>query len=291
MPACLTATPIDGRALAADIRAAVARRVNALRAKGDDVRLDALIVRGDEAGALYARNQATSCAELGIGYKLHELPASAKFEDIAGRVLLLNTDDDVSAIMVHLPLPEGVDTERIQALIDPDKDIEGVNPANIGRVVYGQRSLIPCTALAVMHMIESTGVPIRGAHCVCVGASNIVGKPVAILLMQAEATLISTNKYTHDLAAETRRADILVSAAGVPGLIKRDMVKKGAVVIDVGISRIRGEDGKMRTVGDIDFDSVNTVAAHLSPVPGGVGPVTVAMLVRNTVEAAERRTA
>ncbi len=228
------------------------------------------------------------CAKLGIQYTLHELPADARYDDIAGRVLLLNTDDAVTAIMVHLPLPNAVDTERIQSLIAVEKDVEGVNPANIGNVVYGRRSLIPCTARAVMEMIESTGVPLPGSTCVCVGASNIVGKPVAILLMRAEATVISANKFTPDLAALTKKADILISAAGVPGLIKTDMVKPGAVVIDVGITRIKDATGKKKTVGDIDFNSVNEVAGWLSPVPGGVGPLTVAMLLRNTVKAAER---
>lgn len=279
---------IDGHALARRIRADVALRAAKLRQAGQSVRLDAVLVTGDPAGEIYASKQASSCKELGIEYVLHRIRGDATFDEVAGRVLLLNADEGVSAIMVHLPLPEGIEAERIQSLIDPEKDVEGVNPANIGRVVYGRRSLVPCTALAVMEMIESTGVVLRGSRCVCVGASNIVGKPVAILLMQAEATVVSTNKYTVDLASETRGADVLISAAGVPGLVKRSMVKPGAVVIDVGISRAKGEDGKTRTVGDVAFDDVMEVAGHLSPVPGGVGPVTVAMLLHNVVEAAER---
>jgi methylenetetrahydrofolate dehydrogenase (NADP+)/methenyltetrahydrofolate cyclohydrolase len=171
-------------------------------------------------------------------------------------------------------------------LIDEAKDVEGVNPANIGNIVYGRRSLVPCTALASIEMIESTGIELRGKRCVIVGASNIVGKPIAVLLMRAEATVISTNKYTEDLASLTRTADVLVSAAGVAGLITRDMVKPGAVVVDVGINRIMDANGKRRTVGDVAFEEVAQVAGHLSPVPGGVGPMTVAMLLRNTVEAA-----
>lgn len=284
----MTARIIDGKALAETIRGDVRRRVAALKMAHRAVRLDALLVGTDAAGEIYARNQASSCAEVGIEYKLHRLPDGAGYEEVAGRVLLMNADEAISAIMVHLPLPAGVDTERIHALIDPEKDVEGVNPANIGRVVYGRRSLVPCTALAVMEMIESTGVALRGARCVCVGASNIVGKPVAILLMRAEATTVSTNKYTRDLAAETRQADVLISAAGVPNLIRGDMVKQGAVVVDVGICRVTGPDGKSRTVGDVCFDEVAQVASHVSPVPGGVGPVTVATMLRNTVEAAER---
>jgi len=283
----MAASIIDGKALAAEVRDDVARRVDRLRKTGRIVRLDALLVGGDGAGELYARKQAKACEDLGIEYVLHEVPAGAGFEEIAGRALLLNNAHDVSAVMVHLPLPDGVDTERVQALIDPEKDVEGVNPANIGRVVYGRRSLVPCTALAVLEMIESTGAELRGTRCCCVGASNIVGKPVAILLMQVDATVVSTNKYTPALAEETKRADVLVSATGVPGLITGHMVRPGAVVIDVGISRITTPGGKHRTVGDVDFESVNPVAGHLSPVPGGVGPVTVAMLLRNVVEAAE----
>lgn len=279
---------IDGRSLSAEVRTDVTARVQRLKEAGRPVRLDAVIVEGDAAGEMYAQRQTSTCLEVGIEYVLHRLRPGAGFDEIAGRILLLNANDDVRAIMLHLPLPAGVDTERVQTLIDPEKDVEGVNPANIGRVVYGRRSLVPCTALAVMEMIESTGTALRGARCVCVGASNIVGKPVSILLMQAETTMVSTNKYTPDLAAETRRADVLVTATGVAHLIKADMVKPGAVVIDVGIARLAGPDGKMRTVGDVDFDSVSRVAGWISPVPGGVGPVTVAMLLRNTIEAAER---
>jgi methylenetetrahydrofolate dehydrogenase (NADP+)/methenyltetrahydrofolate cyclohydrolase len=284
---------IDGKTLAAQVQEQVKRRVAALRGKGRAVRLDAILVGGDSAASLYAHNQAGRCRELGIEYHLQKLPESSRFEDIAGRVLLMNADENISAIMVHLPLPGGVDTERIQSLIAIDKDVEGVNPANIGNVVYGRRSLVPCTALAVMEMIESTGIKLPGSTCVCVGASNIVGKPVAVLLMKAEATVISTNVHTRDLAELTRRADVLIAAAGKPRLITRSMIKPpggggGVVVIDVGINRVKGEDGKTRTVGDVSFDEVSEVAGWVSPVPGGVGPMTVAMLMRNTVDAAER---
>lgn len=277
---------IDGRQLAKQFKADVAQRVQRLRSQGRPVRLDAVLCGVDEGAKIYAQNQARTCAELGIEYVLHELPATATYEDVAGRVLLLNTDEKVSAIMVHLPLPDDVDTDRIQSLIDPEKDVEGVNPANIGNVVHGRKSLVPCTALAVMKMIESTGIELRGARSVCVGASNIVGKPVVVLLMGVEATVISTNVYTREIEELTRSADVLVSATGVAGLIKAEMVKPGAVVIDVGISRIV-EAGKSKTVGDVRFDEVAQVAGHISPVPGGVGPMTVAMLLRNTVDAAE----
>jgi len=280
------AVVIDGKKLARQFKSDVADRVATLRKLGRTVRLDAVLTGVDEGAKIYAHNQAKTCEELGITYVLHELPSHATYEDIAGRVLLLNADEDVSAIMVHLPLPEDVDTDRIQSLIDPEKDVEGVNPANIGNVVHGRKSLVPCTALAVMKMIESTGVNLKGARCVCVGASNIVGKPVVVLLMGAEATVISTNVHTREIEQLTRSADVLVSATGVAGLIRADMVKPGAVVIDVGISRVI-QQGKARTVGDVRFDEVAQVAGYLSPVPGGVGPMTVAMLLRNTIDAAE----
>jgi methylenetetrahydrofolate dehydrogenase (NADP+)/methenyltetrahydrofolate cyclohydrolase len=281
----MTARLIDGKALSGAVRETLVTRI---KAAGKPVRLDAVLVGGDRAAGIYAENQAKTCAAVGIDYRLHRLPEGAGYDDIAGRILLLNTEDDVRAIMLHLPLPAGVDHERIQALIAPEKDVEGVNPANIGNVVYGRRSLVPCTALASVEMIESTGVELRGARCVIVGASNIVGKPIAVLLMRAEATVISTNKFTRGIADLTRSADVLVAAAGVPGLIKGDMVKPGAVVIDVGINRVAGPDGKSLTVGDVAFDEAREVAGFISPVPGGVGPMTVAMLLRNTVDAALR---
>jgi methylenetetrahydrofolate dehydrogenase (NADP+)/methenyltetrahydrofolate cyclohydrolase len=281
----MTARLIDGKSLSGAVRETLMARI---KSAGKPVRLDAVLVGGDRAAGIYAENQAKTCAAVGIDYRLHRLPEGAGYDDIAGRILLLNTEDDVRAIMLHLPLPAGVDHERIQALIAPEKDVEGVNPANIGNVVYGRRSLVPCTALASVEMIESTGVELRGARCVIVGASNIVGKPIAVLLMRAEATVISTNKFTRGIADLTRSADVLVAAAGVPGLIKGDMVKPGAVVIDVGINRVAGPDGKSLTVGDVAFDEAREVAGFISPVPGGVGPMTVAMLLRNTVDAALR---
>ncbi len=280
----MAALVIDGKALAARVRAHVAARI---AASGRRARLDAVLVGDDRAAALYAESQARTCGEVGIDYHLHRLPQGATYDDVAGRVLLLSSEDAVRAIMVHMPLPAGIDMERIQSLIAPEKDIEGVNPANIGNVVYGRRSLVPCTALAVLEMIESTGVALKGARCVVVGASNIVGKPIAVLLMREEATVISANKFTRELPELARSADVLVAAAGVPGLVTREWVKPGAVVVDVGINRVAGPDGAVRTVGDVD-PAAGDVAGWLSPVPGGVGPMTVAMLLRNVCEAALR---
>lgn len=283
----MSARIIDGKGLAAEHRERIARRVAEARRLGRVARLDAVLVEsGDNAARVYAENQAKTCEALGIEYRLHVLGEGAGFDDIAGRVLLLNHDEAVSAIMLHLPLPEGVDPFRVQRLIDPEKDVEGVNPANIGNIVYGHSSLAPCTALATVKMIESTGIELRGKRAVVVGAGNVVGKPIAVLLMRRDATVVSCNKWTDGLDALCGSADVLVAAAGVPGLITGGMVKPGAVVIDVGVNRVTGEDGKTRTVGDVAFEEVREVAGWVSPVPGGVGPMTVAMLLLNVAEAA-----
>jgi len=285
----MSAALIDGKAIAEQVRADVARRVDALRARDRTPRLDAVLVTEsrDSPAHVYAENQRKTCKSLGIDYHLHILPDDSDYEDIAGRVLLLNTHNDVKAIMLHLPLPEGVDTYRVQSLIHPEKDVEGVNPANIGNIVYGRSSLAPCTAMAVMKMIESTGLDLKGKRAVVVGASDVVGKPIAVMLMRPEATVISCNKHTENIQEVTRTADVLVAAAGVPELVTADWVRPGAIVIDVGIHRTTGEDGRKRTIGDVQFQSVSEVAGRVSPVPGGVGPVTVATLLENVVAAAE----
>lgn len=291
---------LDGRSLATALRGRAAERAAALRARGFIPRLDAVLVgAGDTAARQYAESQARTCRELGIEYVLHEIGVERDgtgqlvrggFDDIAGRVLLLNTKETVAAVMVHLPLPEEVEAYSIQKLIDPDKDVEGVNPANIGNVVYGRSSLAPCTALAVIEMVDHTGVELRGKMAVVVGASDHVGKPIAVLLMRRDATVVSCNKWTPGLADLTRKADVLVSAAGVPALIKPEMVKPGAVVIDVGVNRVPDPAGlgKHVTVGDVDYAGVERIASWISPVPGGVGPVTVATLLTNVVDACER---
>jgi len=304
----MAAQIIDGVALAATFRQRISSRVAALRDAGHPVRLDAVLCdAGDNAARVYAENQARTSAQLGIEYRLHRVTGAEGtppgYDDIAGRVLLLSSEDSVTALMVHLPLPEGVDTYKVQRLIAPDKDVEGVNPANIGNIVYGRSSLAPCTALAVIKMIESVVAPgqsglgsshaatplLRGKLAVVVGAGDVVGKPIAVLLMRHEATVVSCNKFTPSLPEVTRQADVLIAAAGVPALITPDMVKPGAIVVDVGVNRVVGDSGKMRTVGDVAFDQVRPVAGWISPVPGGVGPMTVSMLLHNVVEAAERR--
>lgn len=287
-PSHMTATLIDGSALAATVKKTLALRINELRAVGRSVRLDVVLADENPAGSVYARNQSKMCKELGIEYRVHAVASDAEDDAVLGMIRQLNANDDVTAIMVHLPLPIAVDSHRAQAAIASEKDVEGVNPANIGGVLYGRRALAPCTALAIMKLIESTGIALAGVQVVCVGASTIVGRPVAALLMEAEATVVSTNIHTKNLAEHTRRGDVVIAAAGVPGLLTGDMIKPGAIIIDVGINRITDPDtGKKRTVGDVDVTSVQPVAKYLSPVPGGVGPMTVAMLLRNTVAAAD----
>jgi len=293
----MTARLLDGKALAETYKARIADRVRAVKERAGVVRLDAVLVgSADNAARVYATNQGKTCATVGIEYKLHELGDSEEvpsFDDIAGRVLLLNTRDEVTAIMLHMPLPPGVEPYTVQRLISPEKDVEGVNPANIGNIVYGRSSLAPCTALAVAKMLEHTGVALRGKRVLVIGASDVVGKPIAVLLMRTDASVTTVNKYTAPaaVAALAREADVVVAAAGVPKLVKADMVRPGAIVVDVGVNRVQGADGKTHTVGDVDFEPVRAALGPngwISPVPGGVGPMTVSMLLLNAVQAAER---
>ncbi len=286
----MTAQIIDGKALAHAFREQVADRASVLRDGGFAPKLDAILVEsGDNGARVYAQNQARTCQTLGIDYQLHTLTVGSDQAAIEAKVRELNDDDAVHAVMVHMPLPEGVDAYRIQELIDPVKDVEGVNPANIGNVVYGRSMRAPCTALATLKMIDSTVIDLKGKVCVVVGASAVVGRPIAVLLMQREATVVSCNKYTSGLKELCLSADVLIPAAGVAGLITGDMVREGALVVDVGVNRVKGEDGTLRTVGDVDFEGVAEVAGWISPVPGGVGPMTVSVLLHNVIEVAQDR--
>jgi len=275
--------------LADEFRTQTAIRAGELRDAGRPAKLDAILVdSGDNGARVYAENQARTCEKLGIEYRLHELKMGSSQGTIETKVMELNLDPSVHAIMVHMPLPEGVDAHHIKMLLDPDKDVEGVSPANIGNVVYGQSMRAPCTALATLKLIDSTEIDLKGKRCVVVGASVVVGRPIAVLLMQREATVVSCNKFTEGLGDLCRSADVLIPAAGVVGLITGEMVKEGALVVDVGVNRVLDEGtGKNRTVGDVDFDEVCEVAGWVSPVPGGVGPMTVAVLLHNVVELAE----
>jgi len=286
---------IDGNAVAERIQAEVRQQVADLKGRGVSPRLVAVLVGEPPAGLVYARSQERICQKTGIIYDLVRLPVECDAHCVEQRIGGLNADPSVTGIMLHMPLPPWIDAPSMQYRIDPYKDVEGVNPANIGLVFYGQPIIAPCTALAVVELIETVGIRLRGAHAVVVGQGAIVGRPISVLLAQKDATVTSCNEFTPDLAGHTRRADLLVVAAGRAGLITASHVRPGAVVIDVGINRVTvpGPDGRetARTVGDVVFEEVRDVASAITPVPGGVGPVTVSMLLRNTVEAARKQLA
>ena len=291
MTTAATARIIDGRALAERLKAETARQVRALAAQGVRVTLDAVMVGDPDAGGIYARSQRNRCQEVDIEYHLHPLPDYAKEPDIRALLRELNDDPSVTGIVLNLPLPKGVDTHAVQYCIDPYKDGEGVNPSNIGLLLYREPIMAPCTALAVMEILREAGVNPRGLEAVVVGQGDIVGKPVSLFLLQEMATVICCHIATRDLREHTRRADLLIAAVGKPDLIRGPDVKPGAVVIDVGISTLIGRRGERRIVGDVTFDEVREVASVLTPVPGGVGPVTVAILLRSAAEAASKQLA
>ena len=274
---------IDGKAIAERIHAEVASDARRLRAAGREPHLVAVQAGGDVASGVYVDRQRDRFAELGIRYTHVHLEGAVTAADVERRIDELNADPSVTGIMVTLPLPPDVPAHRIEERISPEKDVEGVSPINLGRLVHGRHTVGPCTALAAMAAIESTGVPIAGKNAVVIGRSNIVGKPVGLLLLHARATVTTCHTATRSLDEVTRRAEVLVAAAGKPGLITRDMVSPGTMVIDVGIHRVGG-----KTVGDVDFAGVAPLASWITPVPGGVGPITVAMLARNTIECAKR---
>ena len=275
---------IDGTGLARSIRADVARRVARLAARGITPGLAVLLVGEDAASAVYVRNKVKDCAEVGIASTLDRLPADTTEAALLARIAQLNADPAVHGILVQLPLPKHIDEHRVIEAIAQDKDADGFHVRNVGLLVTGRPLFRPCTPYGVMKMLEHAGAALDGAEAVVIGRSNIVGKPQALMLLAAGATVTVCHSRTRDLAEHTRRADIVVAAVGRPNLVTADMVKPGAIVIDVGMNR--GADGKL--CGDVDFAGVSAVAGAITPVPGGVGPMTRAMLLVNTVEAAER---
>ena len=286
----MTARIIDGKLLAAQIREQVSSDVQALKAMNRSVRLAAILVGSSPAARVYADNQARTFAQAGVEYELHELADQITQAELDAVLAALAKGPGVTAIMVHLPLPPHINTQQTQYHIDILKDVEGVNPANIGNVLYGHPIIAPCTALAAVALIDTTGVPLQGAEVTVVGASRIAGRPAALLLTERGATVTVCHIHTRDLVRHTQRAEILVVAVGKPGLIQPRHVRPGAVVIDIGINRVTATDAAgnsaMKTVGDVDFQAVSETASWITPVPGGVGPVTVAMLLKNTVRAA-----
>jgi methylenetetrahydrofolate dehydrogenase (NADP+)/methenyltetrahydrofolate cyclohydrolase len=279
----MAARIIDGKALAAELRAALKPAVAALAARGARPGLAALVVGDDAASRVYVRNKIRACEQTGVRSESHELPAQTSEQAILERVAALNADARVHGILVQLPLPRGVNAERVLAAVSPTKDVDGFHADNLGLLLRGRPRFVPCTPAGVMRLLEHAGVPLAGRRAVVIGRSSIVGKPLALLLLQKDATVTICHSRTTHLAVLAREADVLVAAAGAPRLVGAEMVKPGACVVDVGIHR--GEDGKL--VGDVDAAAVAPVAGWLTPVPGGVGPMTVAMLVANTVRATE----
>lgn len=281
---------IDGKAIAARLREELAARVNDLIAQGRRPCLAAVRI-GDDPGAIsYSKSQSASAAALGIQYRLIELTAAQSPREIETEIARLNADASVHGIMLHMPVPRGLDGFHLQQLIAPAKDVEGVGAANFGLLAMGRPALAPCTAAAAFACLTSVKPKLDGCHAVVVGRSAIVGKPLAVLLLAANATVTQCHSRTRDLAAHTRAADVLLVAVGSPGLIEAEHVSPGAIVIDVGTNRVnvKDADGKStsRLVGDVRFDEVAAIAGAITPVPGGVGPVTAAMLMANTVQAA-----
>ena len=280
----MTARVIDGVKLAATIREDVARRAAALTDAGTQPGLAVILVGNDPASQVYVKNKVAACEKAGLHSVFEQYASDMTQDALLERVRALNVDPKIHGILVQLPLPAHIDSHLVIETIAAHKDVDGFHVSNAGLLMTGKPLFRPCTPYGVMKMLESENVQLRGAVAVVIGASNIVGKPMAMLLQSAGATVTICNSKTKDLAWHTRHADILVVATGKPKMIDASMVKPGAVVIDVGINR--GADGKL--CGDVDFESVKTVAGAITPVPGGVGPMTIAMLLVNTIEAAER---
>jgi methylenetetrahydrofolate dehydrogenase (NADP+)/methenyltetrahydrofolate cyclohydrolase len=288
----MAAELIEGAPIAEKIQAQVRRDVEGLARAPKLVG----ILASDNPGAkYYAGSQQKACAEAGIDYELHELDPAASEQQVLDHVAQVNADGAVSGVILLMPVPDGVEARRVQQAILPDKDVEGVHPANIGRLFYGDFSLAPCTPHAVVAMLQEAGVDLKGRETVVVGHSEIVGKPTVVMLLQSimeSPTVTCCHIATRDLASHTRRAEVLIVAAGKAGLVSGDMVREGAVVVDVGINRVKVEEGgkkKTRIVGDVEFEAARQKASLITPVPGGVGLVTTAMLLANTVECACRQ--
>ena len=280
----MSARIIDGNALAQSVRNEVAVRVKRLAERGVQTGLAVVLVGDNPASAVYVRNKVKDCEEVGIVSTLDRLPADTSEAALLARIATLNADPTVHGILVQLPLPAHIDEHRVIEAISAAKDADGFHVSNVGLLMTGKPLFRPCTPYGVMKMLEHAGTRLDGAHAVVIGRSNIVGKPQALMLLAAGATVTICHSRTQDLAAHTRRADVIVAAVGKAGLLTADMVKPGATVIDVGMNR----DAQGKLCGDVDYPGVSQVAGAITPVPGGVGPMTRAMLLVNTIEAAER---
>ena len=281
----MTAQIIDGKALAKSLRVQFRERVAQLKTQGVAPGLAVILVGDNPASKVYVGNKVKACEECGVASFHHSLPAEASEADVLALIARLNADPTVHGILVQLPLPPHIDVRRVLEAIAVDKDVDGFHLYNVGGLVVGNTIFPPCTPYGVQLLLETTGIDVTGKNAVIVGASNIVGKPMALMLLQKEATVTICHAKTRDLAQHTILADILIVAAGKPGLIVPQMVKQGAIVIDVGINRLPDN----RIVGDVDFEGVKEKASWITPVPGGVGPMTVTMLIENTLRSAELR--
>jgi methylenetetrahydrofolate dehydrogenase (NADP+)/methenyltetrahydrofolate cyclohydrolase len=284
---------IDGRKLAETVKDEVRGRVAGLKALGWQPRLVSIDIGDSPAAALFIKNQKRACEQVNIEYENRHYPADITQREALAAIHALNADPRVTGIILQRPLPSALDLEQLENAMHPTKDVEGMSSANIGNIVYGDASLGPCTSLASVELLRATGLNIHGLEVVVVGHSEIVGKPVALLLVEELATVTICHHGTRNLSYHTRQADAVFVAVGKPGLITADMIKPGAAVIDIGINQVEvtkpdGTKG-LKTVGDVDFEAVHEVAGWITPVPGGVGPMTVAMLLRNTVVATERQ--
>jgi methylenetetrahydrofolate dehydrogenase (NADP+)/methenyltetrahydrofolate cyclohydrolase len=280
----MTAQLIDGNALSRQLRAQVATRAAALAQRGMRPGLAVVLVGANPASEVYVRNKVKACEEHGVHSSLDRLPADCTQEALLARVAALNADPAIHGILVQLPLPPHIDSHKVIEAIAPEKDVDGFHVANAGALLVGKPLFRPCTPYGIMQMFAASGIALEGANAVVIGRSNIVGKPMALLLLDAGATVTICNSKTRDLAAHTRAADIVVAATGKRNLLTAEMVKPGATVIDVGMNR----DDAGKLCGDVDFAGVREVAGYITPVPGGVGPMTITMLLVNTLEAAER---
>src|SRR5512135_840495 len=280
----MTARIIDGKAISHEVRAEWKVRADALKARGIIPGLAVIIVGEDPASKVYVANKVKACAELGLHSEHISLPADTSEATLLEKIEALNNDPAIHGILVQLPVPKHINGDKVLNAISPDKDVDGFHPMNVGALATGNMRFAPCTPYGCMKLLEKAGVEIEGKHAVVIGRSNIVGKPMALMLLQQNATVTICTSRTKDLAKHTLDADILVVATGKAKMITGDMIKPGAAVIDVGINRL--PDGKL--CGDVDFDSAKEVAGWITPVPGGVGPMTITMLVANTVQAAER---
>ena len=285
----MTAQTIDGNALSKQLRLEVARRAATLRARGVTPGLAVVLVGDNPASQVYVRNKVKACQDNGLYSVFDKFPATLSEADLLARVNALNNDSTIHGILVQLPLPAHIDAQKVIEAIAPAKDVDGFHVASAGALMVGQPGFWPCTPYGCMKMLDSIGYDLRGKHAVVIGRSNIVGKPMALMLLQKNATVTICHSATANLKAMTLQADVVVAAVGQRNVLTADMVKPGAVVIDVGMNRIpEGEPGAGKLCGDVDFDSVSLVAGYITPVPGGVGPMTITMLLVNTIEAAER---